>query len=118
MYDGADLVETSFMMEGLLAARQYFKQDGPSGQELYQRITKLWRGVDWQPVSSNAQHAALDWHWSPEYAFHIANRLTGWNEVMITYLDAIASPTHGIPAGDYYSGWVGEGIGNEYANGK
>jgi hypothetical protein len=119
MYDnGADLVETSFMMEGLLAARQYFKQDGPSGQELYQRITKLWRGVDWNWFRATPQHDALYWHWSPEYAFHIANRLTGWNEVMITYLDAIASPSHGIPASDYYSGWVGEGIGNQYANGK
>jgi exo beta-1,2-glucooligosaccharide sophorohydrolase (non-reducing end) len=119
MYDnGADLVETSFMMEGLLAARQYFKQDGASGQQLYQRITKLWRGVDWNWFRATPQHDALYWHWSPEYAFHIANRLTGWNEVMITYLDAIASPTHGIPASDYYSGWVGEGIGNQYANGK
>jgi exo beta-1,2-glucooligosaccharide sophorohydrolase (non-reducing end) len=119
MYDnGADLVETSFMMEGLLAARQYFRQDGPSGQELYQKITRLWRGVDWNWFRAMPQHDALYWHWSPEYAFHIANRLTGWNEVMITYLDAIASPTHGIPASDYYSGWVGEGIGNQYANGK
>jgi len=119
MYDnGADLVETSFMMEGLLAARQYFKQDGPSGQELYERITKLWQGVDWNWFRATPQHDALYWHWSPEYSFHIANRLTGWNEVMITYLDAIASPTHGIPAGDYYSGWVGEAIGNHYANGK
>jgi hypothetical protein len=119
MYDnGADLVETSFMMEGLLAARQYFKQDGPSGQELYRRITRLWRGVDWNWFRATPQHDALYWHWSPEFAFHIANRLTGWNEVMITYLDAIASPTHGIPASDYYSGWVGEGIGNQYANGK
>jgi exo beta-1,2-glucooligosaccharide sophorohydrolase (non-reducing end) len=119
MYDnGADLVETSFMMEGLLAARQYFKQDGPSGQELYDRITKLWQGVDWNWFRATPQHDALYWHWSPEYSFHIANRLTGWNEVMITYLDAIASPTHGIPASDYYSGWVGEAIGNPYANGK
>jgi len=119
MYDnGADLVETSFMMEGLLAARQYFKQDGASGQQLYLRITRLWRGVDWNWFRATPQHDALYWHWSPEYAFHIANRLTGWNEVMITYLDAIASPSHGIPASDYYSGWVGEGIGNQYANGK
>jgi hypothetical protein len=119
MYDnGADLVETSFMMEGLLAARQYFKQDGPSGQELYQKITRLWRGVDWNWFRATPQQDALYWHWSPEYAFHIANRLTGWNEVMITYLDAIASPTHSIPARDYYSGWVGEAIGNQYANGK
>ena len=119
MYDnGADLVETSFMMEGLLAARQYFKQDGASGHELYQRITKLWEAVDWNWFRAMPQRDALYWHWSPEYSFHIANRLTGWNEVMITYLVAIASPTHGIPAGDYYSGWVGEGIGNQYANGK
>jgi hypothetical protein len=119
MYDnGADLVETSFMMEGLLAARQYFKQDGPSGQKLYERITELWQGVDWKWFRATPQHDALYWHWSPEYSFHIANRLTGWNEVMITYLDAIASPTHGIPAADYYSGWVGEAIGNPYANGK
>jgi exo beta-1,2-glucooligosaccharide sophorohydrolase (non-reducing end) len=119
MYDnGADLVETSFMMEGLLAARQYFKQDGPSGQELYEQITKLWQEVDWNWFRATPQHDALYWHWSPEYSFHIANRLTGWNEVMITYLDAIASPTHGIPASDYYSGWVGEAIGNPYTNGK
>ena len=119
MYDnGADLVETSFMMEGLLAARQYFKQDGPLGQALYQRITRLWRGVDWNWFRATPKQDALYWHWSPEYSFHIANRLTGWNEVMITYLEAIASPSHSIPASDYYSGWVGEGIGNHYANGK
>lgn len=118
-YDnGADLVETSFLMEGLLTARQYFKNDGPQGRELYERITKLWEGVEWNWFRGMPTHDALYWHWSPEYSFHIANRLTGWNEVMTTYLEAIASPTHGIPASDYYSGWVGEGIGNKYANGK
>ena len=116
--NGADLVETSFMMEGLLAARQYFKQDGPAGQALYEQITQLWEGVDWNWFRATPHKDALYWHWSPEYSFHIANRLTGWNEVMITYLDAIASPGHGIPAEDYYSGWVGDAIGNPYANGK
>jgi hypothetical protein len=118
MYDnGADLVETSFLMEGLLAARQYFKADGPSGHELYQRITKLWEDLDWNWFRATPKRDALYWHWSPEYSFYIANRLTGWNEVIITYLEAIASPTHSIPASDYYSGWAGEGIGNRYANG-
>jgi exo beta-1,2-glucooligosaccharide sophorohydrolase (non-reducing end) len=105
-------------MEGLLAARQYFRNDGPAGQALYQKITQLWQDVEWDWFRATPQHDALYWHWSPEYAFHIANRLTGWNEVMITYLEAIASPTHGIPASDYYSGWVGQPIGNPYANGK
>lgn len=119
MYDnGADLVETSFLVEGLLVARQYFKDDGAAGRELYERITRLWEGVDWDWFRATPQRDALYWHWSPEYAFHIANRLTGWNEVMITYLEAIASPTHPIPASDYYSGWAGEGIGNRYTNGE
>ena len=106
------------MMEGLLAARQYFRHDGPQGEELYQRITRLWQEVDWNWFRATPQRDALFWHWSPEYSFVIANRLTGWNEVMITYLDAIASPTHGIPPSDYYSGWAGEGIHNPYTNGK
>ncbi len=119
MYDdGADLVETSFLMEGLLTARQYFKSDGADGQELYRRISKLWEGVEWNWFSSMPSHDALYWHWSPEYSFYIANRLTGWNEVMITYLEAIASPTHGIPGSDFYTGFAGEGIHAQYANGQ
>jgi exo beta-1,2-glucooligosaccharide sophorohydrolase (non-reducing end) len=117
IYDnGADLVETSFLMEGLLTARQYFKADGPSGHELYQRITALWEGVDWSWFTATPGHDALYWHWSPDFAFYIANRLTGWNEVMITYLEAIASPTHGIPASDFYSGFAGETVGATYAS--
>jgi exo beta-1,2-glucooligosaccharide sophorohydrolase (non-reducing end) len=119
IYDnGADLVETSFLMEGLLAARQYFKDDGAEGQELYEHITKLWDGVEWDWFRATPNRDALYWHWSPDYSFYIANRLTGWNEVMITYLLAIASPTHAIPASDYYSGWAGEGVGRPYANGQ
>jgi hypothetical protein len=119
MFDnGADLVETSFLMEGLLSARQYFKGDSPSERELYKRITNLWQTVDWNWFRATPKRDALYWHWSPDYSFYIANRLTGWNEVMITYLEAIASRSHGIPGSDYYSGWAGEGIGNQYANGK
>lgn len=119
MYDnGADLVETSFMAEGLLAARQYFKGNSPQERELYDRITKLWQGIDWNWFRDGNSGDALFWHWSPEYTWYIHNRLTGWNEVMITYLLAIASPTHGVPASLYYTGWAGEGIGNHYVNGK
>ena len=118
MFDnGADLVETSFLMEGLLAARQYFKGSSASEKELYSRITNLWQGVDWEWFRATPKRDALYWHWSPEYSWHIANRLTGWNEVMITYLLAIASPTHSVPASLYYTGWVGEGIDNHYVNG-
>lgn len=105
MYDnGGDLVETSFLMEGLLAAREYFS-DQPN---LVKRITKLWEGVDWEWYRERPDSNALYWHWSPEFAWYIHHRLTGFNEVMITYLLAMASPTHSVPPELYYTGWAGQ----------
>jgi exo beta-1,2-glucooligosaccharide sophorohydrolase (non-reducing end) len=116
-YDnGADLVETSFLMEGLLTARQYFSGDSASEKLLHSKITKLWNTVEWDWFRRTPNGDALFWHWSPEYSWHIRNRLTGWNEVMITYLLAIASPTHGVPAQMYYSGWAG--VPSNYLNGQ
>jgi exo beta-1,2-glucooligosaccharide sophorohydrolase (non-reducing end) len=105
--NGADLVETSFLMEGLLTARQYFKADAAAEKELYKRITQLWETVEWEWFRRTADSPVLVWHWSPEYSWYINNRLTGWNEVMITYLLAIASPTHGVPGELFYSGYAG-----------
>lgn len=106
--NGGDLVETAFLMEGLLAVRQYF--NGPSAAErsLYERITKLWETVEWDWYRRSPNGDALYWHWSPEWTWYINHRLTGFNEVMIVYLLAIASPTHGVPAELYYSGWAGQ----------
>jgi hypothetical protein len=109
MFDNAgDLVETGFLMEGLLAARQYF--NGPSGRErdLFARISHLWETVEWDWYRRSPQSDALYWHWSPEWSWYINHRLTGFNEAMIVYLLAIASPTHGVPADLYYSGWANQ----------
>jgi len=129
MYDdGGDLVETSFLMQGLLVARQYF-DDQP---DIVRRITTLWHGVEWDWYRISDDSDALYWHWSPNHTWHIHHRLTGWNEVMITYLLAIASPTHAIPPELYYTGWAGQSDaarqyrsdwsgttqGNRYANGN
>ena len=109
MFDnGGDLVETSFLMEGLLAARQYFKGTSEPEQDVYKRITQLWEGVEWDWYRHTAQDNALLWHWSPQWSWYIDHRLTGFNETMVTYLLAIASPTHGVPADLYYSGWAGQ----------
>ncbi len=109
MYDnGGDLVETSFLMEGLLAARQYFKGSSEAEQSIYQRITHLWETVEWDWYRRSAQSDALLWHWSPQWSWFIDHRLTGFNETMITYLLAIASPTHPVPPDLYYTGWAGQ----------
>lgn len=109
MFDnGGDLVETSFLMEGLLAARQYFKGSSETEQSIYGRITKLWESVEWDWYRRSPQNSALLWHWSPQWSWYIDHRLTGFNETMIAYLLAIASPTHGVPADLYYTGWAGQ----------
>jgi hypothetical protein len=115
MYDdGGDLVETSFLMEGLLAARQYFHGGTPEEEALYQRITKLWEGVEWDWYRENAKSDFLYWHWSPDWSWKIHHPLIGFNEVMITYLLAMASPTHGVPAEMYYSGWASQAEGAQH----
>ena len=108
-YDnGGDLVETAFLMQGLLAARQYFTRDNAAEQELRNTITSLWNSVEWDWYRSDSRSNFLYWHWSPEYAFYLNHPLVGWNETMIVYLLAIASPTHPIPATMYHSGWAGQ----------
>ncbi len=106
--DGGDLVETSFLIQGLLAAREYFRGNGPGEEELYKRITALWESVEWDWSRENAQRDFLFWHWSADWGFKMHHPLIGFNEVMITYLEAIASPTHGVPADMYYSGWASQ----------
>ena len=106
--DGADLVETSFLMEGLLAARAYFHGTNPEEKSLYQRITKLWEGVEWDWFRQTPESHFLYWHWSPLWTWRIHHPLIGFNEVMITYLLAMASPTHAVPASYYYSGWASQ----------
>jgi len=109
MFDnGGDLVETAFLMEGLLAARQYFNGSSEAEKELNRRISRLWEEVEWDWYRRSPQSDALYWHWSPDWAWHINHRLTGFNETMIVYLLAVASPTHAVPGEIYYTGWAGQ----------
>lgn len=104
-YDnGADLVETSFLMEGLLACRNYFS--GPGEAELRTKITALWEAVEWDWFLRNGK---LYWHWSPNYDWKMNMGISGWNEALITYVLAASSPTHPISMADYTGGWARNG---------
>ena len=105
--DGGDLIETAFMMQGLLTARQYFTKTTPAEREIRDTITSLWKQVEWDWYRQRPDSDFLYWHWSPRYAFHINHPLIGWNESSLAYLLAIASPTHGVPASLWHTGWAG-----------
>jgi hypothetical protein len=107
-YDnGGDLVETAFMIQGLLTARQYFDRDTPVEREARETITRLWHEVEWDWYRKTPDSEVLYWHWSPDHGFHINHPLIGWNEALIIYLLAIASPTHAVPPSMYHTGWAG-----------
>jgi hypothetical protein len=108
-YDnGGDLVETAFLVQGLLAARRYFDRDSEAEREIRETITELWQEVEWDWYRKSPDSEVLYWHWSPDHAWHISHPLVGWNETMIVYLLGIASPTHGVPASLYHTGWAGQ----------
>ncbi|MEP6615616.1 MAG: glucoamylase family protein [Ginsengibacter sp.] len=116
--NGGDLVETSFLSEGILAARQYFNLDNPQEKLIRDKITSIWQNIEWDWYRRSTSSNYLYWHWSPDQSWIINHRLTGWNETMVTYLLAIASPKHSVPASLYYSGWANQdSTGQQYRKG-
>jgi hypothetical protein len=113
--DGGDLVETSFMIQGLLTARQYFNLSDSNEVTIRNLITSIWEGVEWTWYKQVAFSTFLYWHWSPDYGWQINMQLKGWNETMICYLLGIASPTYKLPASMYYKGWASD---PNYTNGN
>src|SRR5690606_41031635 len=83
--DGGDLVETSFLFQGLLCVRQYFDKDTPLEQELRNRITWLWNDVEWNWHQRDHSNS-LYWHWSPNHGWSMDFELRGYNEALITYV--------------------------------
>lgn len=106
--DGGDLVETSFLMEGLLCARQYFNTTDANEVSLRANINILWDGIDWNWFRQGGQNV-LYWHWSPDYDFQINQQVKGWNEALVVYALAASSNTDSIPKIVYDNGWAANG---------
>ena len=105
--DGGDIVETAFLVQGLLCAREYLRKGDKKEQLLSTRIDKLWKEVDWNWYT-NGQNV-LYWHWSPDYDWQMNFPIHGYNECLIAYVLAASSPTHGVSAEVYHEGWAENG---------
>jgi hypothetical protein len=113
--NGADVVETSYLMMGLLTARQFFNNGDPSETTLRNDINTIWNGVDWDWFRQGKK--VLYWHWSSDKGFIMNMPIQGWNETLITYVLAASSTTHGITKAAYDSGFAKNGAiknGNTY----
>jgi hypothetical protein len=110
--DGADLVETSYLFEGLLCARQYFNLNNPVEEQLRNQITGLWNDVEWNWFTKGGLNV-LYWHWSPNNDWSMNHEIRGWNECLITYVLATSSTKYAINSDVYHRCWANS---NEFKN--
>lgn len=105
--NGGDLVETAFLAQGLLSVKEYFKNGNEEEKALAAKIDKLWREIEWNWYTKGEE--VLYWHWSPEYQWEMNFPVGGYNECLIMYVLAAASPTHPITKNVYDKGWARNG---------
>ena len=107
--DGGDLVESSFLFQGLLCVRQYFMDGNDREKQLAGKIDKLWREAEWNWYRGENKENVLIWHWSPNYGWKINHKILGYDECLITYVMAACSPTYPIQPEVYHEGWARNG---------
>jgi hypothetical protein len=112
--DGADLVESSFLLMGLLCARQYFDRDTPEENRVRGLVNYMWNDVEWDWYTRGASHV-LSWHWSPNNGWSLDLDIRGWNECLITYVLAASAPRYPIDPAVYHRGFA---QGRNFLNGK
>jgi len=101
--DGGDIVETAFLIQGLLINRSFFSEE----TELKNRITAIWEAVEWDWYTQGED--VIYWHWSPNYQFEKNLKVKGWNESLMVYVLAASSPTYSVEAEVYHEGWASNG---------
>ncbi|MBK8086765.1 MAG: beta-glucosidase [Chitinophagaceae bacterium] len=104
--DGADLVESSYLFQGLLCARQYFNADNKIEKELRNRIQWMWPDIEWNWFTQGQE--VLYWHWSPNNGWAMNFPVRGFNECLIIYILAASSPNekYQVSSAVYHRGWA------------
>ena len=106
--DGGDLVETAFLLQGLLTVGAYLQDGTEAEQALAKRIDRLWQDVEWDWYTKGGEDV-LYWHWSPRHGWAMNMPIHGYNEALIVYILAASSPTHPISPNVYHHGWARDG---------
>ena len=108
--NGADLVETAYLVQGLLAVRQYLANGNEAERSIAATADKIWREVEWDWFTRGGEDV-IYWHWSPDFGWEMNFPVRGYNECLILYILAASSPTHPVSEQAYHLGWArGGGI--------
>jgi len=102
-----DLIETAFLMAGLLTAGEYYTLNNVVEREIRDSVESFRNTVNWRFYTNGEQ--VLNWLWYSQqnrFALHIR----GWNEGLICYILALGAPEpHNITAEVYQNGWLNNG---------
>lgn len=112
--DGADLVETSYLFQGLLCARQYFDKKNGIETDLRNRINRMWNDIEWNWFTKGGEEV-LYWHWSPNNGWAMNFPVKGFNECLIMYILAASGERYPVSSAVYHRGWAQS---NFFKNGK
>jgi hypothetical protein len=112
--DGADIVETSYLMMGLLGAKEYFNGNTKAEKYFQKRVQQMWDAANWN-WHSKEDNKHLYWHWSPSNDFDMNFPVGGYDEALITYIVSASSPRHPISKELYENSWVKS---DSWKNGK
>ena len=107
MDNGGDIVETALLSQALICIREYFKNGNTTERQLSLKADDLWKTVEWDWYTNEENH--LYWHWSPEFQWQMNFKIEGYNETLIAYILAAASPTYPISAETFHNGWAKNG---------
>ena len=94
-------IDTTLLLAGALFAQSWYDDDHPDEVRIRKLADRLYRAIDWAWITPRAPFVAMGWH--PESGF-IAHDWDQYNESMLLYLLALASPTHPI-SGDAWAHW-------------
>ena len=103
--DGADLVESSFLFQGLLCARQYYNADNDKERHIRDVINWMWGEIEWNWFTRDGRDV-LYWHWSPNNGWAMNFPLRGYNECLITYILAASGERYPVNPEVYHRGWA------------
>ena len=91
-------IDSTFLIAGALTAAEYFNRETKDEREIRTLADAIYRRADWQWAQNGKD--TVTHGWKPESGF-IKYRWQGYNEALLLYVLALASPTHPLPAKSY-----------------
>ncbi|HEX4682080.1 MAG TPA: glucoamylase family protein, partial [Gemmatimonadaceae bacterium] len=93
-------IDTSLLLAGILACRQYFDRNSAGEREIRSLADSIYDRVDWQWARDSGTVVSMGWRPEPapyqDARGFITSTWRGYDEGMILYVLALGSPTHPV----------------------